>query len=576
MNLLITTSKILNQREKLNLFLIFILITISSFLEMIGIGLILPLLTIIVDNNFFYNNEIVNIIKLKLNIENKSQFVILIIALLIIANLLKALFLTLTAWKQARDISNIHIRFTNKLYLDYINSPWEFLVNKNSGTLLRNIHMSTHEFTSKILVSYIQIASEVMMLSFVISMLLILQFKMTILAIFFFSFAGFVAQKITKKYNFKFGEIRNKNLQLINKHLIETFRSFKLIRTFNKEKIFSKNYLDISSKEIMAKTSQDIFNKLPRIWIEFFSIFTICLVTIMATKYNENFSSLIPIIGLFVAAAYKLLPSLTRILNTMQNFRFAKPAVLDLEKEMNEINKKLDLIKMKDKNINKNQINFNKNILIKNVYFSYGDSKQNVFENFSYEIEKNKVLGIIGASGSGKSTLVDLLMGISSPKSGKILIDGKDDIKDSTRYWQSKIGYVPQETYLLDESIKSNIAFGIPENQIDIKKIEKIITSIGLREMIENLSEGINSKVGDNGVKISGGQKQRLGIARALYISPQIMILDEATSALDVKNEQIILELINNFKNEISIIIVSHRQTIFPYCNKILNLDEIK
>ncbi len=576
MNLLITTLRILNQKEKFNLFLIFMLITISSFLEMIGIGLILPLLTIIIDNNFFYNNEIVNLIKLRFNIESKNQFVILIIVILVIANLLKASFLTLTAWKQARDISNIHIRFTNKLYLDYINSPWNFLVNKNSGTLLRNIHMSTHEFTSKILVSYIQIASEVMMLGFVISMLLILQFKMTILAILFFSFVGFVAQKITKKYNLKFGEIRNKNLQLINKHLIETFRIFKLIRIFNKEKIFSNNYLDISSKEIMAKTSQDIFNKLPRIWIEFFSILTICLITIIATNINENFSSLIPIIGLFVAAAYKLLPSLTRILNTTQNFRFAKPAVLDLEKEMNEINKNLNLIQIKNNDTKINRINFKNNIIIKNIYFSYGDSKQNVFENFSYEIEKNKVLGIIGESGSGKSTLVDLLMGISSPKSGKILIDGKDDIGNFTRYWQSKIGYVPQETYLLDESIKKNIAFGIPENQIDIEKIEKIISSIGLSEMIENLPEGINSKVGDNGVKISGGQKQRLGIARALYISPQIMILDEATSALDIKNEEIILKLINNFKNEISIIIVSHRQTIFPYCNKILNLDEIK
>ena len=575
MNLLITTLKILNKKEKFNLFLIFIFITTSSFLEMVGIGLILPLLTIIVDNNFFYNNEIVNIIKLKFNIENKSQFIILIIALLIIANLLKASFLTLTAWKQARDISNIHIRFTNKLYLDYINSPWEFLINKNSGTLLRNIHSSTHEFTSKILIGYITIASEVMMLGFVISMLLILQFKMTIIAILFFSFVGFVSQKITKKYNFKFGEIRNKNLQLINKHLIETFRSFKLIRTFNKENFFSGNYLNISSNEIMAKTSQDIFNKLPRIWIEFFSILTICLVTIVAVKYNENFSSLIPTIGLFVAAAYKLLPSLTRILNTMQSFRFATPAVNDLQNEMKEFNKKFNLNKKKDEGRKNNEMDFKKNIIIKNVYFSYGNSNHNVFENFSYEIEKNKVLGVIGASGSGKSTLIDLLMGISNPKSGKILIDGKDDIADFTRYWQSKIGYVPQETYLLDESIKSNIAFGIPENQIDEDKIKKIISSIGLKEMIENLPEGINSKVGDNGVKISGGQKQRLGIARALYISPQIMILDEATSALDLKNEEIILNLINNFKNEISIIIVSHRQTIFPYCNQILNLDEI-
>ena len=184
MNLLLNSFKLLNLKEKFNLLIIFFLITISSVLEMIGIGLILPLLTLIIDNSFFSNNEIIQIVKLKLNIDNKNELLFLILILLIFANLFKSIFLTLTAWKQAKDISKIHIRFTNKLYLDYVKSPWEFMMYKNAGTLIRNIHSSTHEFTSKILTSYIQIGSELVMLVFVTSMLLIVEIKITIISIF--------------------------------------------------------------------------------------------------------------------------------------------------------------------------------------------------------------------------------------------------------------------------------------------------------------------------------------------------------------------------------------------------------
>ncbi len=572
MNLFLNSFKLLNSKEKFNLLIIFFLITISSILEMIGIGLILPLLTLIIDDNYFLNNEIINIIKVQLSIDNKNEFMLLILILLILANLIKAIFLTLTAWKQAKDISQIHIRFTNRLYLDYIKSPWEFLMYKNSGTLLRNIHSSTHEFTSKILTSYIQIATEIVMLIFVTSMLLIVELKITIISIFFLLVVGFFSQSLTKKYNYKFGEIRQKNLQWINKHLIETFRSFKLIKVFNKVSIFSKKYQEVSSKEIIAKTTQDIFNKLPRIWIEFLTILVICIVIIISSKYNENFTEFVPLIGLFVAASYKLLPSLSRILNTMQSLRFAKPAVDDLQKEIEEINNK------NYQEINKTQIeeiNFNKNIIIENISYTYENSKLEVFKNFTYEIKKDKVLGVIGASGSGKSTLIDLLMGIINPQSGNIYIDDKN-IKNITKSWQRNIGYVPQDTYLLDESIKNNIAFGIPEKLINIKKINEIIASIGLKKMVDNLPDGIESYVGDNGVKLSGGQKQRLGLARALYISPKIIILDEATSALDIENEEKILKLIGGIKNKMSIIIISHRESIFPYCDQILNLDQAK
>ena len=387
MNLLINSFKLLNSKEKFNLLIIFFLIIISSILEMIGIGLILPLLTLLIDDNYFFNNEIIQNIKIYLNIYDKNQFVLIILLLVILANLIKSFFLTLTAWKQARDISNIHIRFTNRLYLDYIKSPWEFLMYKNSGTLLRNIHSSTHEFTSKILTSYIQIGAELVMLTFITVMLLLVEVKITLISIIFLLVIGFISQSMTKKYNFKFGTIRQKNLQLINKHLIETFRSFKLVKIFSKEKVFSKRYHEISSKEIMAKTTQDIFNKLPRIWIEFLTISAICLVIIVSFKYNENFASFIPLVGLFVAASYKLLPSLARILNTMQNLRFAKPAVDELQKEIEKIQKKSEI---SIKKIDIRDVTFNDKIEIKNLSYSYSNSKEPVFNNFSYEIKKRQ------------------------------------------------------------------------------------------------------------------------------------------------------------------------------------------
>ncbi len=578
MNLLSTSYNFLTPKEKFNLFIIFLIMTISSFLEMVGIGLILPLLTVIVDNSYFYNNEIILILKEKLNITTKNQFLIIIIFSIMFANLFKALFLTLSAWKQTRDLANINTRFTSKIYSDYLNSGWKFLINKNSATLLRNIHSSSSEYTDKVLISYLTIASEIIMIIFIISLLIFLNPIITLLTIIFCGVVGYLTQKITKKYNYKFGLLRQKYFALRDKHIIETFRSIKLISIFGKVSIFNNKYFNLSSEEIKSKSKQQFLGRLPRVWIEFFAILVICFVITFSIKSNGNIVSLLPIIGVYIVSTYKLLPSIVKILNMIQALRFSKPAVIDLAQEINEIketNQKLKSLNLQRSLENNSKINLKNDLQIKDLCFSYSPKKNHVFKNFNYKINKNEILGVIGESGTGKSTLVDLLTGITEPQSGQILIDGKQDINNLFRLWQSTIGYVPQETYLLDDSIKNNIAFGVEEEKIDIQKINSIIESLGLKEMIDQLSLGIDSNVGDNGVKISGGQKQRIGIARALYISPQIMILDEATSALDLDNEEKILKLISKFKNDTTIIIISHRQSIHSFCDKILNLDNI-
>lgn len=575
MNLLSTSYDFLNHKEKLNLLTIFFLIIISSFLEMIGIGLILPLLTAIVDNNFFNNNEIVGNIKNQFNINSKNQFIIIIILAIVIANFGKAFFLTISSWKQINDVANINKRFTNQMYLEYINSDWKFLVNKNPAIILRNIYISTQDFTDKVLTRYLLLATEIIMIIFILSLLIYVNPSTTLIAIIFCAITGYLAQKITKKYNYQFGLIRQKYLALRQKHILETFKAIKLIKILNKVIMFNKNYLDLSSKEIKAKSDQEFFNRLPRIWIEFLSILIMCFIIIYIVKYYGNISSFLPTIGLYIVASYKLLPSLVKILNLIQTLRFARPVVANLVEEINDIKKvSLDLRNDNvDNHINKDFRNsFKKNIIIQNLNFSYDINKKIVFENFNYDIEKNKILGIVGESGSGKSTFVDLLTGINKPKSGKILIDGNHDIFNHISSWQNMIGYVPQETYLLDDTIKNNICYGINPKNINIDNLKNAIDLAQIKEFIEKQPDKINTFIGYEGSRISGGQLQRIGIARALYSKPSVLILDEPTSSLDRQNEEQIINSLFSIEN-ITVIVISHNQNILKKCDQVLNLE---
>jgi ATP-binding cassette, subfamily B, bacterial PglK len=574
MNSFNTIIKLLTSDEKFKLFNIFLLIFTCSLLEMLGIGLIFPILNLILDPVFFENNNVIQLVKQKLKISDKNILIIVILSLMMLLNLIKSLILSLTAWRQARDISKIHIRITNDLYLNYIKSPWEFIMHKNSGALIRNIHSSTHELTSKMITGYILLASEFLIIIFICTLLIIINFKITIFALIFFSILGFISQGITRKYNYKFGEIRSKNLKLINKHIIETFRSFKLIKVFNKENVFSSKYLKISKDEIDSKTYQEVFQRLPRIWIEFLTIFFIGSITIFSLKFIDvdGLAKFIPLLGVFVAALYKLLPSLAKILNTIQTFRFAYPAIKILHNDMLKFKKYKSYLL--DRQSKPNALEFNTKITFKNIKFRYPNTQNYIFDNFSYKIEKNKTIGIIGKSGSGKSTLVDLLMAILNPESGQILIDDKDLIENKLA-WQNKIGYVPQETYLLDDTIKNNVAFGVKNEFISSSKVLEAINKSGLKSVIENLPQQTDTYTGDNGVKLSGGQKQRIGLARAIYLSPEVLILDEATSALDIETEKKILNLLKEYKNKITIIIISHRDSILPYCDEILELNNL-
>ena len=414
------------------------------------------------------------------------------------------------------------------------------------------------------------IFADLIILIFLVSFLMYVNFQITLIALIFFLIIGFIFQKITKKYNQKFGIIRQEFLKLVNKHLLESFRSFKLIKLNLAEKYFFNTYKYISTQEILSKMKQDIFQKFPKIWIEFIVLISVSIFLIFSISNSENVLNTIPLIGVFVLATFKILPSLNRIIFSLQALRFAAPALDNLDKDIDQIDKKRTIIQNNDE---KFSIKFNKQIEIKSLSFGYEKSDKNLFNNFNFKIKKNEFIGILGESGSGKSTLIDILMGIIKPKIGNVLVDDVD-IFNNLDSWFKNIGYVPQETYLLDDTIKNNIIFGSNKESIDEDYISEILKILELEGLINERQEGQETLVGDNGVKLSGGQKQRIGLARALYKKPKILILDEFTSSLDLITEEKILKELIKFKNKITIIFVTHRDAVVKYCDRTIHLDK--
>jgi ABC-type multidrug transport system fused ATPase/permease subunit len=278
-----------------------------------------------------------------------------------------------------------------------------------------------------------------------------------------------------------------------------------------------------------------------------------------------NSQSIFPILGLYLAASFRIIPSINRVLNSIQTMKYLNPVIDVLYKEFKLINNTFD------NSIQCQDISFNNEIKFDKICFRYPDTKTNILNDFSIRIKKGQTVGIIGKSGSGKSTLIDILLGLYQPESGQILVDGID-INKNIRSWQKKIGYVPQNVFLLDDTVEANVAFGIDKNFIDQIAVKNALKSAQLSDFINSVVDGENSIVGERGVKISGGQKQRIGIARALYFNPEILVLDEATSALDNENEANFMNTILMLKNSKTIFIVAHRLSTLKSCDIIFEI----
>ena len=414
---------------------------------------------------------------------------------------------------------------------------------------------------------------EILVLLGLITFLMFINFKITLVSFISLLLFSFLISYLNTKKLLLMGKERVRLYQVRLKNIIEGITGAKIFALTGSQDTQIKEFNKVNNELAKNNTNSGFRNAIPRPLFELFILFIVFIFLIFFLKDNTIYKDIIPTLGVFLTAAYRLAPSLGKILSNIQKFQYSIQSAEKLSIDKAKFDKFLD------KSKNNQEIKFNSGIIVKNLSYSYKknfkDEKNLVLKDISLDIRPSSKIGIVGTSGSGKSTLVDLLMGMITPQKGEILIDGTN-LNLIKKNWYKIIGCVPQDVFILDQSLKRNIAFGLPENEINLSKVERAIEKANLTDLKNSLKYGVESLVGEKGSRLSGGQRQRIGIARALYNNPDILFFDEATNSLDPETEQkIINEIFNNQDNK-TIVFVSHNQENLKYCDKIFRVEDKK
>jgi len=565
----IMISQILNlldKKKKIKITLILVLIILSSFLELIGIGIIPILVSVSLDDKFIINKfGDLNIYNFSISDFNPNRIILFLSITMFTIFVVKNLILAFTTFHQAKVLKDISRNNAERLYRTYLNQPFTFFLDSNPNILSRNILIENQAIKS-IITMILYIIKELFLLFGILIVLIYLNWKVTVVILFFINLISITYLLFFRKKIINLGtssqKIRGQQLTHVN----QVFGAIKDIIISNKQRFVLevfKNKNDIYEKGNM--TIQFI-TYLPKLIFETAAVFIICIFFLFLSFTDVNKIEYFSLITFAAISLIRIIPSYNLITSSLNKIQFMKPSLDIISAELLKNNLNLDnFISNREKKINNNGY-----IIIENLKFNYVNAKKSLIKNFSAKIKIGSIVGIAGPSGSGKSTLINLISGLLMPDSGRILVNDLD-LRDIKLSWYDLIGYVSQDIFLLNDTIKNNIAFGIPENEIDFELINKVIQKTELTKTINNLEKKLDTFVGERGIRISGGQKQRIGIARALYKNPKILILDEATSSLDNDLEKLIIENITqNKNNDVTILIVAHRLSSLKNCDKIL------
>lgn len=545
------------------IFLIFLFILLS-FLEILGIGLIIPLISLLFDNSNLGFLESIGV-KYNLNFLKDENYINIILFFFIAVYFFKTLLFIYSVTIKNKIAFNLEKKFSNSIYSYFMNLPYIEFIGKNSSLPIKMITQTTQSATTGFILPMIVVTSEIFIILFIGVLLMIIDVYSTTIIMIIFFLGIYSISKSAKKKNFKWGTMSEVFHSKRVKLLVESLRSFKEINIYGKLNFFKNNFKDKNNQNISAVEKHTSWLEYPRTLLEFLIIFCAIIFILIAIKSNISTEEIVTKIGVFVLAGLRLLPSSTRITNSINSIRFGTysfDTIYKLLKNKKDITYKENL----NRYILKSSIKF------ENISFFYAKNKKiSGVKNLNFEIKKNEITGIYGKSGSGKSTIINLILGFIEADSGRILVDDRrlKEIKGDLR---NNIGYVPQETFLLDQSLKENIAFGENKKRINNENLKKCLMQAEIYNQVEKLPRKLNTITGENGVKLSGGEKQRIGIARALYKSPEILIFDEPTSSLDKATEDKILKTIRKLKKTKTIIIVSHSNKIKKITDKVIQI----
>lgn len=554
----------LDQRKEF--LVVLVLMLIGMVLETIGVGLVVPALALFTQKDIALKYPKLQPLLDYIGNPDQQTLVVGGLLVLLIVYVVKALFLAFLAWYENRFIFRLQADVSQDLFSTYLLKPYTFHLQRNSAKLIRNATTEVLMFTNKLMLPAIFFLREILVLAGLSLLLFIVEpLGATIVTIFFGAF-GFGFYRLTRKYLVRWGEVRKRHEGMRIQQLQQGLGGVKDVKVLGRENDFLSQYEKHNRRVARVGQLEATMQKVPKLWVELIAVGTLVVLVLTMLAKGGTLELIIPKIGLFAVAAFRLMPSFNRIMIATQAIKFSQP-VLDM------LAKELEPVSMEKTVSRKEEKFFRHNLIFENVSYTYPGSGSLSLDNVSLSIKKGESVGFVGASGAGKSTLVDLLLGLLPPSGGSILVDGKDIQKDLTA-WQRQIGYVPQSIFLIDDTIRRNVAFGVPLDSIDDNAVRKALKAAQLEQFVDNLSEGVETMVGERGIRLSGGQRQRIGIARALYHDPEVLVLDEATSALDGATERSVMDAVNLLHGDKTIIIVAHRLSTVERCKCLYRLEK--
>ena len=571
---------ILSKEEQRKVIGLLVMMVFAAGFEVVGVGMMLPLMTAIVDPDCITGDGLIAKVCALLGITDYKSFVLLCVIGLIIIYVVKDTYIIIETKIQVKFLFSQRFKTQCKIYDAYMQRSYEFFLGASSGELYRVVTTDVvHTFA--LLTSLLTLASEGIIAIAMILTVLIISPLMTILVGLAMGITAIAVLKVIRPIMSHAGDTSIKYNALYNTWMNQSISGIKEIKVSNTENFFKETFNFYGGKLVEAQRKYDLWLLLPRMIIEMVAVCSALGVVALLLFNGYSMQNLVPAMSAFAMAAVKLLPSANRIVNVMNAISFEAPAMERLVEEIRELDARLVSVPVSSpfgetpKTAENSFIRPKEKVELSNITYAYPANPVEVLKDASMEVPIGKSVGIVGTSGAGKTTAVDVLLGLLKPSAGAVLSDGVD-IQSDYEGWLQCVAYIPQTIFLTDDSIKTNVAFGIKPEYIDEARVWKALEQAQLGDFVRSLPDGIENQVGERGVRLSGGQRQRIGVARALYKNPEILVFDEATSALDNETESAIMESINALHGEKTLIIIAHRLTTIEGCDMVYRVGEGK
>jgi ABC-type multidrug transport system fused ATPase/permease subunit len=557
---------ILTPVERRRAAVLLLLMAIGMVLETLGIGLVIPAVGVLTQGDIAARYPQARPLLEMLGSPGPARLAVIGMLLLVAIYVLKTCFLGFLVWRQTKFSFEVQAELSQRLFTTYLRQPYTFHLQRNSAQLLRNAITEVNQYSFSILQPGLLVLTEGFVLVGVSGLLFVIEPLGAAIMGVVLGIASWTFHRVTRSRIARWGEARQYHEGLRIQHLQQGLGGAKDVKILGRESDFLARYEEHNSEGARVGHLQATLLQFPRLWLELLGVVGLAILVLTMLSQGRDIASIVPALALFAAAAFRLMPSVNRVLGAVQSLRYGLPVIDVLYEE-------IMLGAPAPANGGAADAPLCDQIQLVDVTYQYPTAAAPALRGISLTVRCGESVGVIGASGSGKSTLVDVVLGLLTPTIGAVCIDGQSTQRN-LRGWQDQVGYVPQSVFLTDDTLRRNVAFGLPDDQIDDAAVRRAIRTAQLEEFVASLPNGLETLVGERGVRLSGGQRQRIGIARALYHDPPVLVLDEATSALDVETEQGVMHAVSALHGSKTILIVAHRLSTVAQCDRLYRLEQ--